>query len=282
MHGGIPADRGALPARARAGLAWALRLALFALAAGAALHALWPRGSAAQEAASFVCPMHPAVHSSAPERCPVCNMTLVPAAAAGEAARGEAAPIARDDLVAVRALRFPLPTRAPAWIDADGSVVALFYLDEIAGLGAGTPAAFQPALSPIATAPPAAVPLALEKGSLRAWDEALRELRFRFVGDKGGRSGETGWVSISGPPRPVLALDEDLVFVGDGGRYVLVPARDGRSLERRRIQVGRVVNGRAVIVSGLREGEEVVRRRAFFLDADRRERAELAAGGPAR
>ncbi len=32
----------------------------------------------APAAASYTCPMHPAVHSAHPGRCPLCGMTLVP------------------------------------------------------------------------------------------------------------------------------------------------------------------------------------------------------------
>ena len=35
--------------------------------------------AAAPAGRGYTCPMHPAVHSAAPGRCPLCGMTLVPA-----------------------------------------------------------------------------------------------------------------------------------------------------------------------------------------------------------
>ncbi len=82
------------------------------------------------------------------------------------------------------------------------------------------------------------------------------------------------------PPKPVLTVDENVVFTAGEARYVLVPGRDGRTFQRRAVEIGRVINGRAVVVAGLAEGDRVVRRRAFFLDADQR-RVRLPGREPA-
>ena len=243
MSGGNSANREVWRASARSGLVWGLRLLLLSVAAGAVLVAFSQSSSSKHPIATFVCPMHPRVRASLPGRCPVCDMALIPAEEEDQISRGAEAAISPVDLATVRAVRFFQPPRAPAWIDADGSVVALLYRDEAEGLEPGAPATFLPALSPIT-----ARSIRLEDVPPRAWDETMVELRFRFDREPGSRPAEVGRVALSQLPRPVLVVEENLVLAGDGGRYVLVPSRDGRSFERRRVELGRVVNGRAVIV----------------------------------
>lgn len=260
--------------------AWALRILLLA-AAGAALSlALFEPTTSDRRAAAYLCPMHPQIRALDPGRCPICGMALVSAERAGAFAEEAGPAIAPADLHTVRAYVFTTPTHAPAWIDADGAVVALLYRDEAEGLDAATSVTFSSATFSSATrAPEVAAAVRPESTPPRAWDRETLAVRFRFVGPPPARPGAPGWVDLPRTSRPVRAVEEALVFTDDGGgRYVLVPTPDGRSFERRAVEIGRVINGRAVIVSGLQEGERIVRRRAFFLDAELRSRAVSAAG----
>jgi hypothetical protein len=64
------------------------------------------------------------------------------------------------------------------------------------------------------------------------------------------------------------------ILEGDDGPYALVASGDGRTLSRRRVEIGRVLGGMAIILSGLRLHERVLVRSAFFVDAERRLRRE--------
>ncbi|MES1209965.1 MAG: heavy metal-binding domain-containing protein, partial [Pseudomonadota bacterium] len=114
--------------------AWALRLLLLAGAGGALAIALAGGGSTpVQPEAIYACPMHPGVRARAPGSCPICGMALVAAAGHGEESAADSPALAPTDLITVRAHLFPVPIRAPAWIGADGAVLARFYRDEAAG-----------------------------------------------------------------------------------------------------------------------------------------------------
>lgn len=252
---------------------------LLAAAAGALASALFGGTKPVPADAVYVCPMHPAVRARAPGRCPVCGMALVaaPSAPSDTAAAGDA--LGPADLLTVRPHLFPLPIRAPAWMAADGTVVALLYRDEADGLSREAPATFT-------AAPPlsAAVPVRLAgAGAPPVRDGETVEVTFRATtaaGKPGEGGPEVGWVSVDVPSRPVLTVDENLVFTAGDARYVLVPSGDGRGgVQPRAVTLGRVINGRAVVVAGLVEGDHVVRRRAFFLDADLRAR-EAGLGAP--
>jgi Heavy metal binding domain len=243
-------------------LAWALRLLLLAGAGGALAVALLGGAKPVQVGAVYSCPMHPAVRAPEPGACPICGMALVAAANGAEETAADSPALAPADLITVRPHVFPLPIRAPAWIAADGSVAALLYRDEAASLAPGAAAVFT-AAPPLA----AAVPVTLADDPARVWDGEMLELRFRATAatDAGA---QIGWVAVNVPPKPVLTVDENVVFTAGEARYVLVANRDGGTFERRAVQIGRVINGRAVVVAGLAEGDRVVRRRAFFLDAE--------------
>ncbi|MES1210009.1 MAG: hypothetical protein ABUS79_29075, partial [Pseudomonadota bacterium] len=124
------------------------------------------------------------------------------------------------------------------------------------------------------------VPVRLADGPPRAWDSQTLELRFRATAAAATSGAEVGWVAVDVPPQPALTVDENVLFCAGEARYVLVAAGDGRRFERRAVQIGRVINGRAVVVAGLAEGDRVVRRRAFFLDADQRAREASAGASP--
>ena len=255
-------------------LAWVFRLLLLAGAGGALAVALVGGGAGpAQPDAVYSCPMHPAVRARLPGPCPICGMALVAPVRPDD----DSPPLGPIDLINVRPHLFPVPIRAPAWIGADGAVAALFYPEEAAGLSPGTRATFT-----AARPSSGAVPVTLNNRPPRVWDGETLELGFRATAPAAvGPGAQVGWVSIAGPPKPVLTVDENVVFTAGESRYVLVAEGGGRTFERRAVQIGRVINGRAVVVAGLAEGDRVVRRRAFFLDADQRTReASLGASPP--
>ncbi|HSS39592.1 MAG TPA: heavy metal-binding domain-containing protein [Polyangia bacterium] len=261
--------------------AWALRLLLLAGAGGALAIALVEGGAKpVQPDAIYACPMHPGVRAHVPGPCPICGMALVAASPQRENGAADDPALAPIDLITVRPHLFPVPIRAPAWIGPDGAVVARFYRDEAEGLSPGIRATFT-AARPLS----AAVPVALLDGPPQVWDGETLELRFRATAAGGvahgnGNGTEVGSVAVEGPPRPVLTVDESVVFTADDSRYVLVADPGGRSFERRAVEIGRVINGRAVVVAGLAEGDRVVRRRAFFLDADQRAREASLGASP--
>jgi hypothetical protein len=248
-------------------LAWALRLLLLAGAGGALAVALFGGAKPVQVEAVYSCPMHPAVRAPGPGTCPICGMALVAGANGAEESATDSPALGPADLIIVRPHVFPLPIRAPAWIAADGSVTALLYRDEAASLSPGAAAVFS-------AAPPlsAVVPVTLTDRPPRVWDSEMLELSFRPTAATGAGSSRTqlGWVSVDVPPKPVLTVDENVVFTVGEARYVLVPDAAGRRFQRRAVELGRVINGRAVVVAGLADGDRVLRRRAFFVDAEQR------------
>jgi multidrug efflux pump subunit AcrA (membrane-fusion protein) len=68
----------------------------------------------------------------------------------------------------------------------------------------------------------------------------------------------------------VLVVPYAAVLESSEGPYVLVASTDGRTLTQRRVEIGRVLGGLAVVLSGLHVQERVLVRSAFFVDAERR------------
>jgi hypothetical protein len=200
-------------------------------------------------------------------------MALTPLAdALPPASRAPHPPISASDLSVVQRHTFSQPVRAPARADRDGIVSALFYKDELASLAPDARAIFVPTASPAAS-------LALRRTAdpPRPWDDGITEVRFRCETEGALRADDAGRVVLP-PTPPVLVVPEDVVFSAAGGRYVLVASADGQSFSRRAVEIGRLINGRAVIVAGLGEGERVARRGAFLIDADQRLRHGAGAG----
>jgi hypothetical protein len=280
----VSATRG--PAR----LVAAIRLAFVIAAAGAAIAAAIGGGrGAARGAAVFVCPMHAEVRAPAAASCPICGMAL-------ERVGARPAPAAAVDTTAVenvrkhRTLDFVrrhalLPAirelRGPAWVDADGTVVAILYDDQIASLAEDEPASFAPSPDSPAAPTPAAIPVRRTGEPPEGWDASTSRLRFRVTGQRRPRPGAVGWLSVAPKARDVLGVPSPAVVQSPEGPYVLVADGWGGTV-RRPIRIGETFlkQGFAVVLDGVREHERVAARATFFLDAERKLAASRAEGAP--
>jgi hypothetical protein len=232
--------------------------------------------------------MHPDVRSGAPGECPICRMALEPLGGgtgdASHAAAVNASTFQAYDFVRHRGLGQDV--RAPAWVESDGAVAALLYRDVIASLSLEDRVVFSPS-----DAPDTNVWLHLTGEPPGAWDEATSRVRFRVdprcpelggsttrcpeLGGSTTRSPElggstVGWVRFSPKRREVQVVPYTAILQGASGPYVLVASGDGRALARRPVDLGTVLGGMAVVLSGLRLHERVLTRGTFFVDAEMR------------
>jgi len=168
---------------------------------------------------------------------------------------------------------FSLSVRAAAWLDADGRVTAVLRNDELGGLSPGAHAFFFRAAAP---AEGVAVRLTAEQST--PWDGSTSQVRFRFDA-RAARPGpgEVGWVELAARPRVLLVIPASAVLYSSEEPYVLAAGADGRTFSTRRVQLGTVSRGLAVVLSGLREGEQIVVDSAFSWDAERRLQAQREA-----
>jgi cobalt-zinc-cadmium efflux system membrane fusion protein len=81
----------------------------------------------------------------------------------------------------------------------------------------------------------------------------------------GLRPGTYGWVSLEGGDG-TMTLPVEAVLIKDGKDSVVYVAKDEQTFERRVVTVGRPLDGRVPVVSGLQAGERVVVRGALLLD----------------
>src|SRR5437868_12470242 len=218
--------------------------------------------------------MHPEVRAAEPGPCPICHMKLE-AVARGPARSAEAAGLV--DTTAVenvrkhkiiefsrkRALLFDTrDLRAPASVDPDGAVTALYYQDQIAALADGQEGTFSPAAAP-------AVHVTVRRASdaPARWDASTARVRFRPEARRPRLvAGQTGWLEVPRKPREVLTVPASAVLQSAEGPYVLTPTGP-YSLAKRRIEIGETFlkQGIVVVLSGLGVHEPVVSRAAFFV-----------------
>jgi hypothetical protein len=250
------------------------RVALLATAAAAIVVAFAAarrddrRVRAAHRAVTYACAMHPQVTSASPGECPICRMTLERVHTAAEPAdpRAGAAPFRPSyDVMWARPRPALREMRAPAWVDADGVVIALYYNDEIATLVDGERGTFS-----AADAPASPSPVRVTRSSPARWDEATSAVRLTFETDGAPPAGTVGWVKLATRSPRTLVVPDSALLRSHAGPYVLTMAPDRRSVTKQSVEIGRARYGFASIVSGLRDGERIAVMDAFFLDAERR------------
>jgi hypothetical protein len=178
--------------------------------------------------------------------------------------------------------------RAPAWLETPERLTAVLYRDELVGLAAGERGRFYRAASPRAP-----IDVRLSDEPPAAWDASTSLVRFvveRRNEARGAnsmpsaaptlRSGDVGWLEIEDRSRMLLVFPESALLRSSEGPYVLVAGRNERAFSRRSVQIGRILKGQVVVLSGLREDERIAVSSAFFLDAEqsREPNAEPIAG----
>jgi hypothetical protein len=214
--------------------------------------------------------MHPDVTAAEPGICPICRMELEHVAPVG----GAPPTIGRSTFQTydfVRRRGFGPDVHAPAWVEQDGTVIAVLYEDERMAIAPDTRGVFSPSAAPNDSVE---VRPALEPAE--PWDRSTSRVRFEVVApERRPPKNAIGWVRLAAK-REIQVVPSSAVLEGAEGPYVLVPSPNGRSLTKRPIDVGRVFGGIAVVLSGLRLQERVLVRGAFFLDAERRLHREAA------
>ncbi len=287
-----------------------LRIALAALAAGAVVAAiLVSRSSTAPAGRRYVCPMHSEVTSAHPGDCPICGMALeevdaahhvaMPDDPATTGAQDIALTALRASEEAKRLLRFSVaPARrnvlpgevfAPAIAEADGTITARLYRDELATLAADEHVEFIPA-----DAPDAPVKVQRDAGE-PAIHATLADVKFRpeahpAAGSGGSAgsaaaagssaaagsgaaappAGQVGWIKLAFKSRDMLVVRASSVIHGPDGPDVLVFSAQKGNLTKRTVEFGKEWEGMTAIVGGLRDKEFVVMGDTFSFDAERR------------
>ena len=264
-----------------------LRIALVALASGAVVAGfLLSRGGAVSRARRYVCPMHSEVTSSQPGDCPICGMALQEldatnhAAMAGEStgtddialtavrASAEATSLLRSSVALVRRNVNPGEVFAPAIVEADGTITARLYRDELATLGAEERARFVPSDAPDAA-------IEVERAAAEpVIHTTLADVVFHAVrGAAAPPAGAIGWVKLAYRSRDMLVVRSSSIIQSADGPYVLVFSAQKATLAKRRIEVGKDFAGMTAVLGGLRDKEYVVMGNTFSFDAERRQQA---------
>ncbi|MBX6422112.1 efflux RND transporter periplasmic adaptor subunit [Thermosulfurimonas sp. F29] len=112
-------------------------------------------------------------------------------------------------------------------------------------------------------------------------EDRLRVMRARLTLDNpGGRLKPGMWaeVRVRIPLGMKMVIPDEALIYGGGHYYVFVKKGPGL-FEPRMVRVGRKVDGKRIVLSGLRHGEEVVVSANFLIDAESRLKAALSAFG---
>ncbi|HTB73207.1 MAG TPA: heavy metal-binding domain-containing protein [Polyangiaceae bacterium] len=279
---GDDADRaGATPSFVVLGRVLLLLVAAMALVSGVVLARAHDR-AVTDSVDRYVCPMHPQVVSSTPGDCPICGMALV------HVTKFERGPMPMTERAGgiVRAERrvFAQQVRAAAWLGTDGVGTAVLYDDDLVGLKPDEHALFFGG-----SAPNMGVDVRLLPEPPSPVDSSTVRVRFRLDPDGAALapppgSRDVGSLQIPLRPRELLVVPSSAVLYSAQGPYVLAAPQGDDTFTRRRVEIGRIldsgyVGGRAgevgaiVVLSGLREGDEVISANTFFMDAERRLRA---------
>ena len=260
-----------------------LRVFLLIAAGAAVIVALGiaARGRTGDTTIRYACPMHAEVRSASPGECPICRMALdrigFQPAKRYQEVDGTVDLRAIDNIKKHNVVDFVrrhalLPVlqdlRGPAWIDDDGSVLAIFYNDQIAALAPDEPATFLPGDAPAAT-------VAVRRTTDAAVPIDRSTSRIRFQAAKGPArlaAGRTGWLEAAPRPRAVVGVAASAVLQSPDGPYVLAWTGHEYTFVKRPIDIGETFlkQGFAVVLSGLQPNDRVIARSTFFVDADRR------------
>jgi hypothetical protein len=259
------------------------RILLATIAAAAAVFALAHSDRAVRVAGakSYVCPMHPEVTSPAPGTCPICRMNLVPKAGRSTDLEGSAASLLRlgnvstelrafDAVSRVKRFATSLEMRAPAWAESSEIGVALFHRDQSRLIKPGEAALFSVSSAGSERGEPASVAVHATDQPPERWDEATDLVRFRVDSGAQLEPNQTGLVKFATRLRNDLVIRESAVRDSPDGPYVLVTSNDRHTLSKRPVEIGSRLYDYAAVISGLAEGEYVVAKHAFALDAERR------------
>lgn len=229
----------------------------------------------------YVCPMHPEVVANAPGQCPICRMALEhrrsPLEGGSRSAPsqgftlGSDAPTPLHSETGELALRhvFSEELRAPAWFESEQLIAAILYKDESSWQALGETANFS-----LGTEPTKAAKVERTAHPPAPWDATMVVVYFRpIVNDSTFRAGDVGWIRTMAEPHEALAIPNAAVLYSEEGSQVLTPSADHRTFMKKRVELGRVVNGFARVVSGLRDNERIAIGDVFFLDAEYRLRS---------
>jgi hypothetical protein len=242
----------------------------------------------------YVCPMHPEVTSGVPGDCPICHMALeLQRRAEGEtggaldggseearteslALSYEARALLKNSIGVVKRRVLSQELRLSAWFEGPGVLRASIPTDDVVALPEHAVATFVPS-----SAPNTSVSVRLTSDPPVAWDQALSRVRFeQLPGAAKLAEGTLGWVVLEPRERTAVVVPDTAVSQGPDGPYVLSVSADGRRLDRRRIEVGRVFSGMAVVTAGVDDHDVILVKNTFFLDAERRLRGERAPASP--
>ena len=265
--------------------------AAVALVSAIALAHARDRGERAAQLSSerYVCPMHPEVVSRIPGECPICRMALEQVTGAE---KGPLAAALDSKLVGVVNRRVVTQlVRAPAWLGGGGVVTAVLHKDDLVGLAPGSHALFFGT-----TTSRTGIDVRLSSDAPAPWDASTLQVRFEAQSGHGDRQAsaneppaallgaalDIGWLDIAPRPRDLLVVPANAVLYTAEGPYVVAVDPDGKTLTKRSLEIGRILDsgyvaqqsadrfGAIVVLSGLQEGEKVVVEDTFFLDAERR------------
>jgi len=237
----------------------------------------------------YVCPMHPEVLSRTAGECPICRMALERVSGVE---KGPLSSATDSSLVGVVERRVVTQlVRAPAWLGSGGVVTAVLHKDDLVGLAPGTHALFFGT-----TTSRAGIDVRLSSNAPAPWDASTLQVRFdahpghddRQASGKAipsfsrGAALDSGWLDIAPRPRDLLVVPSNAVLYTAEGPYVVAVAPDDKTLTKRAVEIGRILDsgyvaqqsadrfGAIVVLAGLHESEKVVVEDTFFLDAERR------------
>jgi hypothetical protein len=244
--------------------------------------------------------MHPEVTARRAGDCPICGMLLEKVGpGGGEGASGALGggdhALTAAELALVRSAEANPPRYstdtvrghvlrqelfAPAWLERGGVVAALLYKDELSSLTANEPATFLPT-----AAPNSGRDVHAAGGPPVPWDSSVSLVHFRL--DESASSvqapplGAAGWVRLARKPREMLVVPSMAIVQSVDGPYVLALLPDG-TFSKRPVEVGKAFSGFTAVVAGVSPRERVVSINTFFVEAERRLRAERrsASGAP--